>query len=246
MATAWHAEGGGPGCSTAFDARRGDPLLEASDLAICQHSHSILRLSTTNMSSTAVPEVLWAQRSSATEDEKNIIMLTINVPNMTADATKCDLTSTSLKFESTVQGDASKGIEGHKYTFNIDFFENILPAESKQHLTSKCLYLVLRKEKKQEEYWPRLTKEKVRLHNVKTDFDKWVDEDEQDEANEAGDMPFPGGMDMNALMSQMGGGAGGMDFGGMDDDAEDDGDDDETQPPAAEADGASAKIEEAA
>ena len=178
------------------------------------------------MSSAAVPEVLWAQRSSATEDEKNIIMLTINVPNMTADATKCDLTSTSLKFESTVQGDASKGIEGHKYTFNIDFFENILPAESKQHLTSKCLYLVLRKEKKQEEYWPRLTKEKVRLHNVKTDFDKWVDEDEQDEANEAGDMPFPGGMDMNALMSQMGGGAGGMDFGGMDDDAEDDDDED--------------------
>ena len=198
------------------------------------------------MSSAAIPEVLWAQRSSATEDEKNIIMLTINVPNMTADATKCDLTSTSLKFESTVQGDASKGIEGHKYTFNIDFFENILPAESKQHLTSKCLYLVLRKEKKQEEYWPRLTKEKVRLHNVKTDFDKWVDEDEQDEANEAGDMPFPGGMDMNALMSQMGGGAGGMDFGGMDDDAEDDDDEDEAQPPAAEADGASAKIEEAA
>ena len=105
---------------------------------------------------------------------------------------------------------------------------------------------MLRKEKKQEEYWPRLTKEKVRLHNVKTDFDKWVDEDEQDEANEAGDMPFPGGMDMNALMSQMGGGAGGMDFGGMDDDAEDDDDEDEAQPPAAEADGASAKTEEAA
>merc|ERR1712034_81352 len=182
-------------------------------------------MGTSNMSSAAVPEVLWAQRSSAT---------------------KGDLTSTSLKFESTVQGDASKGIEGHKYTFNIDFFENILPAESKQHLTSKCLYLVLRKEKKQEEYWPRLTKEKVRLHNVKTDFDKWVDEDEQDEANEAGDMPFPGGMDMNALMSQMGGGAGGMDFGGMDHDAEDDDDEDEAQPPAAEADGASAKTEEAA
>ena len=203
------------------------------------------------MSSTAVPEVLWAQRSSATEDEKNIIMLTINVPNMTADATKCDLTSTSLKFESTVQRDASKGIEGHKYTFNIEFFENILPAESKQHLTSKCLYLVLRKEKKQEEYWPRLTKEKVRLHNVKTAFDKWVDEDEQTAEPEdfggmgggfdpsmlagAGGAGGMGGMDLQQMMAQMGGGAGGMPDLGDEDDDEGDEDGDEAAQPDAEA-----------
>lgn len=43
---------------------------------------------------------------------------------------------------------------------------------SKQHLTSKSLYMVLRKKEAKLDYWPRLTKEKVRLHNVKTDFDK--------------------------------------------------------------------------
>ena len=109
------------------------------------------------MSTNAVPEILWAQRSSASVPEKNVIMLTINVPNMTAEATKCDLTNTGLHFESTVQGDASKGIEGNKFTFDVEFYENIVPSESKQHLTSKYLYLVLRKEKAQDEYWPRLT-----------------------------------------------------------------------------------------
>lgn len=62
----------------------------------------------------------------------------------------------------------------------------------------------------QQEYWPRLTKEKVKTPYVKTDFSKWVDEDEQDgtrekDPNEDFDL---GGMD------GLGGGGfgGGMDF----------------------------------
>ncbi|PWN51279.1 HSP20-like chaperone [Violaceomyces palustris] len=65
------------------------------------------------------------------------------------------------------------------YDFKLDFFEEIDVEASKQHQTSKSLYLVLRKKEVKLDYWPRLTKEKIRLHNVKTDFDKWVDEDEQ-------------------------------------------------------------------
>lgn len=41
--------------------------------------------------------------------------------------------------------------------------------------------LILRKKAARAEYWPRLTKEKVRNQWIKTDFSKWVDEDEQDE-----------------------------------------------------------------
>lgn len=192
--------------------------------------------------STAVPEILWAQRSSDSEPEKNVIMLTINVPNMKPEATKCELTTNALHFESTIEADASKGIPGNKYVFDIDFFEEIVPAESKQHLTAKNLYLLIRKEKAQEEYWPRLTKEKVRLHNVKTDFDKWVDEDEQAEkADEdlgmggfdpsmlsamGGGAGGMGGMDLQAMMSQMGGGAGAPDF---DDDEEEEGEEAEPE-----------------
>lgn len=206
------------------------------------------------MSTNAVPEILWAQRSSASVPEKNVIMLTINVPNMTAEATKCDLTNTGLHFESTVQGDASKGIEGNKFTFDVEFYENIVPSESKQHLTSKYLYLVLRKEKAQDEYWPRLTKDKVRLHNVKTDFDKWVDEDEQDgEMNAGDDAGFDpsmlagggaGGMDLNSIMSSLGGAGGSPDLGAMGGDMDAGDDDDDEDDKGSE--GKNPKVEETA
>lgn len=107
-----------------------------------------------------------------------------------------------------MKADPSKGIEGHNYLFDLDFFDEIDVANSKQHLTAKNLYLVIRKFTAQEGYWPRLTKEKVRLHNVKTDFDKWVDEDEQDGDPE--DFSGAGGFDPSMLA----GGGGGLGGGG--------------------------------
>lgn len=61
--------------------------------------------------------------------------------------------------------------------------------------------LKLRKAEKGIEYWPRLSKEKIKTNWLKTDFAKWVDEDEQDGAAEAEDEPDP----MEAM-----GGMGGM------------------------------------
>ncbi|KAN0061364.1 p23 chaperone protein wos2 [Thecaphora frezii] len=212
---------------------------------------------------TSVPEILWAQRSSDHEPEKNVVYLTINVSNLPAPPeTKFDLTSTGFEFHAKV-GDASKGIANKEYAFKLDFFAEIDVENSKHILTSKSLYAVLRKKEAKLEYWPRLTKDKVRLHNVKTDFDKWVDEDEQagnDEdlaglggmggmdpammgmggAGGAGMGGF-GGMDLQQMMAQMGGGAGGMpDFGAEDSDNESE-DADEAAPPAAVADAAAAK-----
>ncbi|PKI84547.1 p23 chaperone protein wos2 [Malassezia vespertilionis] len=182
------------------------------------------------MSATNAPEILWAQRSSAEEPEKNVVMLTINVPNLTEDSVKVDLTASHLHFEASVPADSAKGIEGKHYLFDVDFFEEIDVAQSKQHLTPKSLYMLLRKQQSKDEYWPRLTKEKVRLHNVKTDFSKWVDEDEQDgeqpdDVGGMGGMPDMGGMGGMGGMPGMGGmggmpgmggagGAGGM--GGLD------------------------------
>lgn len=42
--------------------------------------------------------------------------------------------------------------------------------------------LILQKKEPREEYWPRLTKESKKFHCIKTDFSKWVDEDEQEGA----------------------------------------------------------------
>lgn len=50
--------------------------------------------------------------------------------------------------------------------------------KSTSHLTSRSFGAVLRKKESKSEYWPRLTKEKLPF--IKTDFSKWVDEDEQD------------------------------------------------------------------
>lgn len=63
--------------------------------------------------------------------------------------------------------------------------------------------MILRKKNNSAEYWPRLTKEKVKNLWIKTDFAKWVDEDEQDGADKVDESEFAG----------MGGppGAGGMD-----------------------------------
>lgn len=46
-----------------------------------------------------------------------------------------------------------------------------------------------------EEFWPRLLKDAKKVHYLKTDFDKWVDEDEQEEAPED-DLGNMGGMGM--------------------------------------------------
>ncbi len=70
---------------------------------------------------------------------------------------------------------------------------------------------MLRKKELGEEYWPRLLKDGKKIHFLKTDFDKWVDEDEQDAVPEdslgAGGMPS----DMGG-MAGMGGDGG---FGGI-------------------------------
>lgn len=143
-------------------------------------------------------------------------MLTINVPNLPAPpATKFDLTSTGFTFNASV-GDESKNIPSKSYSFSLDFFDEIDVEASKTHLNSKCLYAVLRKKQAKDEYWPRLTKDKVRLHNVKTDFDKWVDEDEQNDVEEdlSGGAGGMGGMNMDPAMLGAGG-AGGLDLQSM-------------------------------
>ncbi|TKX21944.1 CS domain-containing protein 1 [Elsinoe australis] len=195
-----------------------------------------------------VPEVTWAQRSSSSDAEKNHIYLTISVPDVDPKQITLDIQPTYLDF---------KGYSETKkatYAVKLEFFEEIDPKESKIHHTPRDVELVLRKKELKEDYWPRLLKDKSRVHFLKTNFDKWVDEDEQNEVAEdddymsrmggmggmpgmegMGGMPGMGGMGGMPGMggdggfggidfSKLGAGAGGMDFGGAGDDGEDDDD----------------------
>jgi len=163
------------------------------------------------MSAPATPEVLWAQRSNKTDAAKNFIYLTITVPDIQPSKLKLELKSQSLKFAG--HSDSLK----RDYFLELEFYAEIDEAESKVNHTAKNIELVLRKKELKEEFWPRLLKDAKKVHFLKTDFDKWVDEDEQDEAPEddLGNMGGMGGMPGMGDMSSMMGGAGG-DFGGID------------------------------
>jgi hypothetical protein len=83
--------------------------------------------------------------------------------------------------------------------------------ESVKHLTSRALVFNLRKKDLEHEYWPRLTKDKLKSPYIKTDFSKWVDEDEQEgtASTDVDDDPGMGGMGGMPGMGGMGG-MGGM------------------------------------
>ncbi|KXX77588.1 Protein wos2 [Madurella mycetomatis] len=171
------------------------------------------------------PEVRWAQRSSQTDPEKNFIYLTISVPDVPASNLKLDLKPTGLTF--TGHSDTLK----KTYHLELEFYAEIDTAESKVHHTARDVEMKLRKKVLNEAYWPRLLKESKKMHFLKTDFDKWVDEDEQNEAADDDFSNFGGGM---GGMGGMGGDFGGIDFSklgggaGMPtgDEEEDDSDDD--------------------
>ncbi|KAI8964744.1 HSP20-like chaperone [Daldinia sp. FL1419] len=150
------------------------------------------------------PEVLWAQRSSNAEPEKNFIYLTISVPDVPKENLKLDLQPTTLTF--TGHSETLK----RTYHLELTFYAEIDPAESKVHHTARNVELKLRKKELNDEYWPRLLKDSKKVQFLKTDFDKWVDEDEQNEAPEEDFSQFGGMGGMPGM-----GGAGG-DFGGID------------------------------
>jgi len=192
------------------------------------------------------PEVLWAQRSSKTDAAKNFIYLTISVADVPKEKLKLDLKPTGLTF--TGQSDTLK----KTYHVELDFYDEIDTQDSKINHTGKNVEMVLRKKDLREEYWPRLLKDSKKVHFLKTDFDKWVDEDEQEEAPED-DMGMGGMGDMSSMMGGAGGDFGGIDFsklGGGDAAGEEEEDDDEEMPAlegedeAEEAEGSKPKISE--
>src|SRR4051794_15091446 len=88
---------------------------------------------------------------------------------MVSDVAESDLnlklTPTTLSYKATT----SKGVE---YAVEWDFFEEIDPTESRKLHSGRATECIIRKKEAKQEFWPRLTKEKVRLHWLKTDFDK--------------------------------------------------------------------------
>mmetsp|Transcript_6493 Transcript_6493/g.8221 ORF Transcript_6493/g.8221 Transcript_6493/m.8221 type:complete len:214 (+) Transcript_6493:125-766(+) len=181
------------------------------------------------MTSNTAP-IKWAQRTDS-------LYITIAIPDVKDET--IDLTDTELHFKGTS--------EGKLYEVSIKFYESIDSSnpESTYKVLPRSVQMHVIKAKKEEDdgddetFWPRLLADKTLEKNqVKIDWDRYVDEDEEDEAGGfdtsaldggmgmgggmppgmggmggMGGMPGMEGMDMEALMKQMGqmgGGAGGM------------------------------------
>jgi len=147
---------------------------------------------------TVHPEVLWAQRSSTDDPTRNIVYLTITAADVPKSELKLDVQNAKLSF---LGKSTSKNLT---YKAEIEFFADIDAAETKVNHTGRDVELVLRKKELKQEYWPRLLKDKAKVHWLRTDFDKWIDEDEQDPSAEDDD-----------YMSRMGGLGGGGGEGGF-------------------------------
>lgn len=110
--------------------------------------------------------VTWAQRSSESDAEKNYVFLTIVAADVPESDLKLDLQPTKLSFKGT---STSKKVT---YAVDLEFFAEIDPKESKIQHSGRDVTLVLRKKELKEEFWPRLLKDKAKVHFLKTNFDK--------------------------------------------------------------------------
>lgn len=159
------------------------------------------------------PPVKWAQRS-------DVLYITVELP----DAQDVKL---KLEPEGKFYFSATAGAEKIPYEVDIDLFDKIDVNNSKASAGSRNIcYFVKKAESK---WWDRLLKQggKTPIF-LKVDWDKWVDEDEEQEQDNkpTSEMDF-GDIDFSKL--NMGGGEGlNFDAAGNDDDDESDTDDELT------------------
>ncbi|CAF3282309.1 unnamed protein product [Rotaria socialis] len=175
---------------------------------------------------THIPHILWAQ-------QRETVLLTVAVP---------DIEKVDVKFEEnsvSFNGQTTSVKEKNTYAVKIDLYEKIDPEACKyENIGQKYWRLLLKKKDTTVAFWPRVTKEKTRLHWLQTDFDHWKDEDESDDEKPGfggnfQDM-FSGGMGGMGGMEGMGGMGGMGDMPDMGEDSDDDdGGVDDLEAPAA-------------
>lgn len=96
----------------------------------------------------------------------NYVFLTISVPDVPKESMKLDLQPNKLVF--TGHSDSKK----ITYHVELEFYAEIDVKESKTQHSARDVEITLRKKELKEEYWPRLLKDKAKVHFVKTDFNK--------------------------------------------------------------------------
>jgi len=156
---------------------------------------------------THCPLVLWAQRADR-------VFVSVQLGDITEEQIK--LETDSLTFKANAQGKA--------WETSIEFNNSIIPEDSTSKNLGREFFFELKK-KDPGPFWPRLIKSTQKQQNVKVDFNRWKDEDDESEDEGMGGM---GGKyddaSLEDMMQQMGTGAGEFD---PDEGCSDDSDDDD-------------------
>lgn len=120
------------------------------------------------------PPVVWAQRSST---------LTITIQLMDASNSTPTITCSSVSYSGTC------GVK--EYATSLSLYAPINTEKSSVSITPRDIHFTLVKET--EAWWPSLC-EGPKPVNVKVDFSRWVDEDEEEEVEQADAAPGMPGM----------------------------------------------------
>lgn len=139
---------------------------------------------------------MWAQR-------KDVVFITLEVFEVKEE--KIEIKDNTVSFSGV------RGTDDAKFAVNLELFGSINAENSKISVGHRDVSLVLAKSESGP-FWPRLLKSIQKMHYIHTDFSKWVDEDEEEEAEMEGmgnfgnfDMSQFGGAGANFDMSQFGG-----------------------------------------
>ncbi len=115
------------------------------------------------------PTIRWAQR-------KEKVFITLGLRDIVNE--KVNLKESTLDFQCESHG--------KKYEFSVEFFGGIEQDKSQWSKTGFEMILVLVKKDTGKPYWPRLTKQNKKTTYIQCDWDKWIDEDEEQEEGQKG------------------------------------------------------------
>ncbi|XP_022770920.1 uncharacterized protein OsI_027940-like [Durio zibethinus] len=157
------------------------------------------------------PEIKWAERADK-------VYLTVLLPDSKN-------AKVNLEPEGVFTFSATAGADNNLYEVKLDLHDKVIVEESKINIGVRSIFCIL--EKAEKVWWKKLLRGGGKIpHYIKVDWDKWVDEDE--------DNGGPGDIDLGGMDFSKFGDMGGMGSGDMGDFEDSDEEEEEVTKPAEE------------
>eukprot|EP00343_Euplotes_focardii_P007874 CAMPEP_0205822058 /NCGR_PEP_ID=MMETSP0206-20130828/10838_1 /ASSEMBLY_ACC=CAM_ASM_000279 /TAXON_ID=36767 /ORGANISM="Euplotes focardii, Strain TN1" /LENGTH=146 /DNA_ID=CAMNT_0053118009 /DNA_START=58 /DNA_END=495 /DNA_ORIENTATION=- len=131
------------------------------------------------MSDSHLAKIRWAQRVDK-------VLLKIDIVESKGE---------EITFEGDKMSFSTTSSSGQKYHLDLEFFGGIDGEGAKWIVRPRYIEMMVPKKAadgEETEFWPRITKEKRKYHNIAIDWNLWKDEDDEDDDDTPD--PFAGGM----------------------------------------------------